>query len=337
MPSVEGQALLQPEPPLHIFLAGDAGENSPSDMPALDSMRKAIEANSGQKIAIFLGDNIYPSGLPAENHPSRKQAEQVLRLCAQAASGAERVIFIPGNHDWDYPRPGGWKVIRGQETFLSGLGEKVTMEPKGGCPGPVIIEFEKPAKAEDGCPVFTSAALEMALEKALDVPAGVVTGVLTHHPILSGGPHGGTFTWKDHVFPMRNWKAWLWVPLPGIGSVYVTARKKALPPQDLESPRYSELRQMLGRVYAKHPPVFLASGHDHSLQIQRSSPDGPYQLISGAGSRKQLTPSRDVAGQLFRSSRPGLVKVTIDRSGTRAAVYENREGKLSKAFETRLR
>src|SRR5436309_11924013 len=34
-------------------------------------------------------------------------------------------------------------------------------------------------------------------------------------PIL----HGGHFGWQDHIFPLRNIKPWLWIPLPLIGSV----------------------------------------------------------------------------------------------------------------------
>ncbi|MCK6685266.1 MAG: hypothetical protein L6R30_22910 [Thermoanaerobaculia bacterium] len=345
-----------PAGPIHVILAGDAGENKRGEAPALDAVRAAVSGSRGETYVLYLGDNIYPAGLPAENDPGRPRAAEMLRLQAEAGAAAGKVIFIPGNHDWAYNQPDGLNAIRRQAVLLSTLGPNVSLEPREGCPGPVVLDprpgvrfilvdtqwwfhpFEKPSKESDGCPVFSEPALELALQRALDVPPGTVAGVFTHHPIVSGGPHGGTYTWKDHIFPARNWKTWLWVPLPGLGSAYVASRRKARPVEDLESPRYVELRNLFERVFSKHPPLFLASGHDHSLQVIRQDASGPYQLISGAGSPKKMTPVRNVEGTLFAASRAGVLEVTIEPGGsTTVRALTGDGGKTREVFQTRMR
>src|SRR2546429_2351273 len=63
----------------------------------------------------------------------------LFRSRALKGSGA-RGFFVPGNHDWDSMRPGGWDAIRRQERFIAAAGGGLALLPAGGCPGPTVVD-----------------------------------------------------------------------------------------------------------------------------------------------------------------------------------------------------
>lgn len=82
---------------------------------------------------IFLGDNIYPVGMPDKDDSFRSLAENHLNAqigVAQAFDG--KTIFIPGNHDW-YDQ--GLKNVEREKDYIEkALKDKNIWEPKVGCP-----------------------------------------------------------------------------------------------------------------------------------------------------------------------------------------------------------
>src|SRR3989441_1671350 len=56
---------------------------------------------------------------------------------------------------------------------------------------------------------------------------------------------GGHFGWQDHVFPLREVKSWLWIPLPLIGFTYPIARESGISSQDAPSTAYRRMRAAL--------------------------------------------------------------------------------------------
>ena len=75
----------------------------------LEALKKAIveRTDSVERRLVFLGDNIYPSGLPPEGAEAEERSEAERRILAQidvALETATPTIFVPGNHDWDYPQ-----------------------------------------------------------------------------------------------------------------------------------------------------------------------------------------------------------------------------------------
>jgi len=91
--------------------------------------------------------------------------------------------------------------------------------------------------------------------------------VAAHHPALIGGEHGGFFGWKDHLFPLRNVASWLWLPLPGLGSLYPVSPGLGISSQDVTGFRYRRLRRALDTAFRDHPPLVYAAGHEHALQV----------------------------------------------------------------------
>ena len=61
-----------------IFLIGDGGELINGKHPVTDWLQKNVNWNDERNSAIFLGDNIYPLGLPMKGAPSYEEAKKIL-------------------------------------------------------------------------------------------------------------------------------------------------------------------------------------------------------------------------------------------------------------------
>src|SRR5690606_12920030 len=99
-----------------IFLVGDAGEPYVKDDPISRVLPQHIAAASGEVTVLFLGDNIYPSGLPDRNNKRFDVAQHSLETQIQWLNDSNaRGIFIPGNHDWQHWGKKGWEYILHQQ------------------------------------------------------------------------------------------------------------------------------------------------------------------------------------------------------------------------------
>jgi len=283
---------------------------------------------------VFLGDNVYPAGMPDSAAPKRRVAERVLtqQLRVLQASGA-RGVFVPGNHDWDSMQPGGWDAIRRQERFIAAAGGSALL-PAGGCPGPAVVDVgavvrlvaldsqwwlqdgPKPQGATSSCPAASEGAVIDSVRAALRAAGQRVVVVAAHHPPASGGVHGGHFGWQDHIFPLRNIKSWLWIPLPIIGSVYPIARAQGISNQDIPSRAYTRMRLALDSAFAgaPTPPLIYAAGHEHTLQVIAGT-STRYVLVSGTGTFGHVERVTALDSTRFARSASGFMRVEFLRDG----------------------
>ena len=325
---------------LAIFLIGDAGSSAYDGEPVLQEL--ALQADSLRPVrqfVVFLGDNVYPRGVPPLGDPGRDDAEK--KVAAQVLAirkGSAQGLLIPGNHDWDRQGRDGWNSIRRQDTLVRKFGGKdVRLAPAGGCPGPDVMDLGaqvrlialdtewwvhndvKPYGDTSPCPTRTYDEVVDSLSGALRDKGERHAIVLTHHPMRSGGIHGGSFTVMDHIFPLRNFKRWLWVPLPLIGSIYPFARQMGISNQDISGRKYRQMRDAFERAFRRHPPLVVASGHDHDLQVIRggrpSVTNAAYQLVSGAGILGHASVVRDIEGSLFQREAAGFMRLDVTRDG----------------------
>ena len=81
-----------------LLLIGDAGAPTDRD-PVLAALEREIAKGAASTTVVFLGDNIYPDGMPDSAAPSRKDMERRLDQQVRATDEASRVYFVPGNHD----------------------------------------------------------------------------------------------------------------------------------------------------------------------------------------------------------------------------------------------
>jgi calcineurin-like phosphoesterase family protein len=297
--------LRKDKPVFRVILAGDAGLNVKDD-PTLALLGKWADELPGRTEIIYLGDNIYPAGL---QNGDRKAAEAVLLRQLRATPAPK--IFVPGNHDWGYTgtqqlTPG---VLGNQQDFIAAhASERAEFHPKNGCPGPDEVELLPPGKSLTGGLSVVALDLHWWLLPAEDRPKceGIDDTnaflerfretlkahrdrnllVVAHHPVLSGGPHGG----QSRGF---------WIDL-GVTLAYPFYRS-----QDLFQPGYQEMVRLLEAPMAKDPPLAMIGGHDHSLQIMEGGNVARVVIVSGAASRVSGVTS--IKGTMFAHAHLGFV------------------------------
>jgi len=351
-PALEAEAIVHT-----LFLIGDAGHPAKGGEPVLIALRQQLERAAGRAIVVFLGDNLYPAGLPAPGHPELAEMERRLDDEVDAArdTGA-RVVFIPGNHDWANGGPDGWEAVRRQEIRVEARGGAgVSYLPNDGCPGPEVLDvgdrlrlvaFDtqwwfhghgRPEHPMSSCPADSEAEVVAAFRSALESAGGREVVVLAHHPLVSGGPHGGKFGFKQHLFPLTEWKKGLFVPLPIVGSLYPVARASGISAQDQPSGEYRRVRDALAGAMRGLMPLAWVSGHEHVLQVIESREWGRV-LVSGSGIYGHASHVGDVEGSLFHAARAGFMRVDFPRSGPpRLAVLEvGKDGRYREAYARRL-
>lgn len=314
-----------------ILLIGDAGSPKGEGEPVLDRLGEWAGRLPDRTVVIYLGDNIYPHGLPDVGDPGRGQAEERLdsQLDPVLASGA-RALMVPGNHDWNSGRAGGLPTVRRQAEYVrEKFGYREAYLPEGGCPGPEHIDLPglriialdshwwlHTHQRGSGCAAGDESASLARLDSLLSTAGDRETVVVAHHPLETVGPHGGFFTWKDHLFPLTLAKGWLYVPLPVIGSLYPISRRFLIRhDQDVFGDRNRHMRHEIGEVLRRHRPLFYAAGHEHSLQVMEGRDLAEMLLVSGCGSFRKRTPVGHRDYSLFAYGNTGIIVVDILKTG----------------------
>jgi hypothetical protein len=337
-----------------LFLVGDAGAPDRASEPVLQSLSADLAKASGERMVVYLGDNVYPRGIPDTGAPGRGEA--VRRLDAQVdviREAGARAIFVPGNHDWDRMGPDGWNAIRRQQRRIAERGgEGIRLLPEDGCPGPVVVDVQqrlriialdtqwwlhpgaKPrhpiseCRADEGEEVTDS--LRADLERT-DTARRVV--VVAHHPLASGGEHGGYFGARDYFFPLRHVASWLWIPLPGLGAIYPEARAGGISSQDIPSGSNRRMREALEGAMLRSRPLVWASGHDHNLQVLAGR-TARHLLVSGSGIYGHGSRVVQLSATRYASASAGYMRLDVLKDGrVRLAVTEvDREGRSRETY-----
>lgn len=305
-----------------IFLIGDAGNpDKVRQEPVLkllqtqlfhiDTLRAAgkindtvyVKASDPKDVVIFLGDNIYETGLPEPDAGDRKEKER--RISAQMDVVKDfrgQKIFIPGNHDWNESRRGGLEALNREEQFVETyLNSGDVFMPSNGCGGPIELQlnndlvvividsewwlskFDKPLAPDNDCTSSSKLDVIQQVEDIVTRNRGKNIVLAMHHPLFTNGRHGGYFTVKDYIFPLTlvrdNW----YVPLPIIGSIYPLLRQYGISRQDLSNKDYQQLKRGLFSILDEEKNVVIATGHEHSLQLNKYKDIN--HVLSGAGSK----------------------------------------------------
>jgi len=317
-----------------VILIGDAGAPAPSD-PVLMALRSEIERDPSRTLVVFLGDNIYPRGLSAPGTRRYEEEQRRLEIQLEAVRGtAATTVFIPGNHDWDGGGEAGWEAVRRQAAYVDRHGGPgVSWLPRDGCPGPEQLDFggavrlvvldtqwwlhdgPRPEDPASSCAADSEAEVLEALARDIEGAGERPVVVVGHHPLATGGPHGGRFGWREHLFPLRAVRSWLWLPLPIIGSAYPIARQHGITDQDLSGSRNRHMREALAEVFAERPPRVFAAGHEHTLQVLEGR-EVPWLLVSGTGYFGHASPVGRLPETLFASSASGFMRLDLDASGS---------------------
>lgn len=284
-----------------IILIGDTGNpHITSEDPVLGLLKK--ELDSADAVA-FLGDLVYPKGIPSRSHPLRKESEKKLTVQLDALKDFNgRIIFLSGNHDWNKGKRDGYEYVLREEKFINQYLEKKDVYlPSGGCPGPVsfyeteyllivVINTQwwvqngfKPIGKAYGCEVENETEFFEKFREVIDKNKNKRILVLGHLPIYSYSVHGGKYLIKHHMFPFTLYKKKAYVPMPLVGSLLPLYRRYFGAKEDIAHPKYARLRKHLKKIFRSHPGLIYAAGHEHNLQYL--SKHGNHYIISGSGSK----------------------------------------------------
>lgn len=302
-----------------LFLIGDAGEPDPrAPSVVLDSMKRQAAEAPGRTVVVFLGDNVYPSGIPVDSALTWPDARRRLASQMDAIPAGARGIFIPGNHDWAGMGPYGLYSVRLQERMIRSManGRDIRMIPGNGCPGPVVFDAGRlrfigldtqwwlhdfiVRDGQSNCNT-TTGGVTAALRKLIDAKdEGRVTIVAGHHPLMTGGEHGG---YCGITGPFRR--------LGGSG-------------QDILSTANRTMRDSLESAFRGNPPLVYAAGHDHDLQVMKGSRSVQYLLVSGAGSADKASCAVYLRESYYVSQhRTGFMRIDILRNkGVMLSVFD---------------
>ena len=286
-----------------VILVGDSGNIARYKPDLLMELLKQHLPDAHPSAVVFLGDNIYPHGLPEKGDRLRADAELVLQKHHEAVKDyTGKVIFISGNHDWNKGKDDGFDYVIRQEKYIEKLfgGENVYL-PSNGCPGPKEVSINddltiiaintqwwiqrgfRPIGAKDGCSASSEEEFYLLLQEIIDRNMNKKVLVVGHYPIYSYSLHGGKFKFKHHLFPLTIYRKKAFMPLPFVGSLLPLYRKYIGAPEDLSNLRFRELRKNLKAIFGKHPNLIYAAGHEHNLQhIFKNQVD---YIVSGAASK----------------------------------------------------
>lgn len=251
---------------------------------------------------------------------ARYDAEVRLREQVDASASVSRAIFVPGNHDW------GGDDIGHQAAFIAAEDARLSDEHKK-----VRLAFmpEKTDCAVKATDVGAMTLIALDTELLLRFHAGdrtqlscadpydeiakIITAsgdrkyfVVAHHPLASGGPHGGYYDLKNHIFPLTTLSPYGYLPAPIIGTLILSTRKSD---QDIASDAYRKMIARLETAFAGKPPEFYAAGHEHSLQVLRAEGGRPLTLVSGHGSKGKGSAVKGRNYTVHASRRAGFMVV----------------------------
>lgn len=308
-----------------FFLIGDAGNGLIMDtLNTAYSLKNQLNIASKSSTLLFLGDNIYPKGMPKKGSIYRNNAEEKLQKQIDLTFNFKgKSIFIPGNHDWYSNGNEGLK--REQEYVERKLGNKSFL-PKNGCPIEsidigdditliivdsewYITNWDNHPTINEKCHIKTRNQFLEEFRSEIKKARGKTTIVAIHHPMFTNGPHGGKYSFSSHL-----------KPFPIIGSIKNFLRKTTgISNSDIQNTHYNDLKKNLVAAAQQNEKVIFVSGHEHSLQYIFKN--DIHQIVSGSGSKVQAVKNSD--GGIFAHSTNGYAILEVYQNGSSKVKFIN--------------
>ena len=328
-----------------FYLIGDGGYSPPGGTSlGLIAFKTFLDSvNRDENYTIFLGDNIYPDGMPPENSSEREAAEYRLDAQLDAIENYKgKVVVIPGNHDWYNEKLEG--LERQKDYLKNKFEDDLIWSPEIGC-GLESIEiseniqlividsqwyledWDRNPKINDNCEqIKTREAMFLELQSEIEKNQNKTVVVALHHPVYTNGVHGGQYTIDRHIYPSQKK-----IPLPILGSLATLIRTTGgVSIQDAQNNRYKSLANRLSTIAQGSERLIFASGHEHSLQYIEH--DSVRQVVSGSGSKASYaTLSND---GVFAYNGQGFAVLDIFKDGSSwISFYGNEDNKPKLLFQ----
>ena len=308
-----------------FFLVGDAGNEVFKDsLNSSYALRNILNNATKNSTLLYLGDNIYPAGMPSDNDVNRNDAEKKLQEQIDIGKSFKgKTIFIPGNHDW---YSNGNEGLKRQQDFVENQLGKKSFLPKNGCPlesieitndiSLIIVDsqwyitnWDNHPTINENCEIKTRNHFLEEFRSEIKKARGKTTIVAIHHPLFTNGPHGGKYSFKSYISPF-----------PILGSLKNLLRKTTgISNADIQNTHYNELIKYLTAAAQQNENVIFVSGHDHSLQYTIKN-DIP-QIVSGSGSKKE--PVKISNGGIYAHAANGYAILDVFENGASQVKFIN--------------
>ena len=305
-----------------FYLIGDAGNSvEGKNSKALESLKKEISTASENSTLLFLGDNIYPKGLPSKKDENYSLAKQELDKQIDIAKDFKgKSIFLAGNHDWY----NGLSGLKNQEEVVKEALGKKSFLPEAGCGIDkvhiaddielIVIDshwfltnWDKHPGINSDCDIRTREGFFDEFESLIKKSKNKTTIVALHHPIFTNGAHGGEFSFVDHM-----------KPLPVLGTLKNVIRKTSgVSNADIQNKHFLELKSHLVTIAQESEKVVFVSGHEHNLQYLIQ--DNIHQIVSGSGSKTKAV--RNHGSGIFGYATSGYSKLMVYTDGSSEVVF----------------
>ncbi|HEY0031592.1 MAG TPA: metallophosphoesterase [Bacteroidia bacterium] len=325
--------------PFAVYLVGDAGEDTIPGK-ALLLLKDELLAHPYSAV-IFLGDNVYPSGLKKGDRLSALRLNSQLQLLNEYKG---KVYFIPGNHDWNAQKRTGRQVLKNQEEYVNDYIKNKTSAankdaavflPKDGLPGPetvmlkeklrlIIIDTQWFLQFYAKNKIVTNKNTKKIFYKRLDSLLAYASInneqviIAAHHPIFTNGQHGRR---KQPLRFIVNRSPFQLFGLLGVNRLYS---------QDIAQPRYKKMRKHLLDILNRYDNIMFASGHDHNLQCFKEGKNN--YIVSGSGSKTSHLLRFGMFKSVFQDdSKTGFIKVVYHDDGNKSTIIF-RDGEQEKVL-----
>ncbi len=313
-----------------FYLVGDAGLSPMNGMSqGLTAFHKLIsDKNTQGDYTLFLGDNIYPAGLPEIEHKYRGTAENMLNAQVKSVENFKgQSIFIPGNHEW---YAGGVTGVRLEEKYIKEALDENSFFPEDGCPLKIIDvsetihmiiidtqwyleNWDHHPTINENCVIKTRERFMLELENEIKAAQGKTIVFAMHHPMYTNGTHGGQFALEKHLFPVQKK-----IPMPVLASLAVQIRAQGgVSIQDRYNELYNDLMNRLENLATENGNIVFVSGHEHNLQYIDNG--NIKQIVSGAGSKTSAVNLNNDG--VFAYGLLGFAVLTIFKDGSSWVQY----------------
>lgn len=320
-----------------VFLVGDAGNSDePRSQQTLELLKKQLDTASEKSWLLFLGDNIYPKGMPLKKDSLKyQQAKQKLEnQLAITQNFKGKTLFIPGNHDWY----SGLEGLKNQEKLVKDfLNDKNAFLPKDSCPLDkikvsdrlviitadsewLLADWDRHPGINKNCEIKTRDDFYTELRNELNKYQNQNVILAIHHPLISTGTHAGYASPRMHLFPFQSR-----FPLPLIGTALTVLRSASgLSPEDIANHRYAQMSARIRNIVGGMDNVTVVSGHEHNLQYHASG--NIRQIVSGAGSKTE--PAAIAEPTDFAYGNNGFAVLTIRKNNSQDLHFFSTDGDL---------
>ncbi len=314
-----------------VYALGDLSHSRERPQGILPELVPALTESGENSALLILGDFVSKEGLPPrDDAEQRAEAETELNAKLDLLRDyAGRLLFVPGEREYG-PTSQTKHLKRLTKYVEKYLDREDLFLPEDECGGPDDVEltddisvvgintawylndWNKDLEVNNGCEIKDRESFLLAVTDEVNGLRDKTVLLAMHHPLEANGNHGGYYSAKEHIFPLRDLNKNLWVPLPGVGTIYRLLQAGVGSTQDAAHPLYKQLVSGIEAGLDDSRNLLVVAAHEHLLQY---TPHRNYTaLVSGAGS--EGGPGARGNNADFVYGRPGYMRTDFYEDGS---------------------